>query len=455
MKKNDLKKATNPPGQIVDMSIQFISIVPAGANGQVGIAKALEGGEPLTIAVAEIKKGSQTVKTPVLADLTKAVIRKEDVAKQLLYCPVYCPGVMDIHGNWAEAEVIEKAAHEFLATFSQGNVDLSHSYVPEDCVVVESWVTKGVDPLFPNVPEGTWCVCLKVNNPDIWAGIEKGEFKSVSMGGTAKIIPPEESIEKGASGMSDSTDNKEQGGWLAKVRKILPGGKADALEKEETGPVSFGDYTKDMEAWGNLWDLLYDFRSWALSLFDGAGTKEEKIAAFNAGTDELKSKAAPLFMNAVEKSDEGDEAKAAAIAKAREIVDDVLKKEIAVVKAEDDEALKAAMADLEKTGDAEVKAVIEEIAKSVTDLNDKVEALEKGGTTPGDPDNPPPEPATVEKTDEIKSAVEDVAATLASISKKVDAIGQTVAPSKVQKETEPAKPEGGEEEGWGVLPKKK
>ncbi|MBU1741314.1 MAG: hypothetical protein KKC37_07190, partial [Proteobacteria bacterium] len=160
----------------------FISIVPAGANGQVGIAKALEGG-PLTIAVAEFQKGEARTKVPVLADLTKAVIRKGDEAKQLFFCPVYLPDTPDTHGAWASAEVIEKAAHSFLAKGLQGNVDVIHDYEVKDCVVVESFITKGVDPMFPDLPEGSWVVGIKVNDLEIWNQIAKGELNSVSMGG--------------------------------------------------------------------------------------------------------------------------------------------------------------------------------------------------------------------------------------------------------------------------------
>ncbi|MBU0516926.1 MAG: hypothetical protein KJ621_19395, partial [Proteobacteria bacterium] len=131
MSRSVIRKALNPPGEIVDLDVMFISIVPAGANGQVGIAKALEGG-PLTIAVAEFQKGETRTKVPVLVDLTKAVIRKEDEAKQLFFCPVYLPDTLDSHGAWASAEVIEKAAHAFLAKGLQGNVDVIHDYEVKD-----------------------------------------------------------------------------------------------------------------------------------------------------------------------------------------------------------------------------------------------------------------------------------------------------------------------------------
>ncbi|MBU1740582.1 MAG: hypothetical protein KKC37_03485 [Proteobacteria bacterium] len=441
MNRSAIRKALNPPGEIVDLEVMFISIVPAGANGQVGIAKALEGG-PLTIAVAEFQKGETRTKIPVLADLSKAVIRKEDEAKQLFFCPVYLPDTPDAHGAWASAEVIEKAAHSFLAKGRQGNVDLSHDYEAQDCAVVESYVTKGADPMFPDLPEGSWVVGIKVNDLEIWNQIAKGELNSVSMGGVGIHLPPEP-MEKEAQ-----MSNDKKPGLLAGVKKML--GMETEINKSD-GPVAFADSEASKEAMWTLDDLIWGLLIWTWEMFDGPGTPEEKLAAFKAALEYVTAEAAPLFMDAVEKGETEDEnaAKVEAIQKAAEVVRAVITKALAVAQAGDDETLTAALADLEKAPGPETEQAIIEIAKAVKVVSDELAKMTAEPEENGDPDNPPAEPASAEKADEIAKAINLLSDQVEKMASQVAAIGKTVAPSKVEKDEEPPpEPKDGK---WGVL----
>ena len=42
--------------------------------------------------------------------------------------------------------------------------------------VAESWITKGSDPLFPDEPEGSWAVGIRVEDESLWASVKKGEL---------------------------------------------------------------------------------------------------------------------------------------------------------------------------------------------------------------------------------------------------------------------------------------
>ena len=225
----------------------------------------------------------------------------------------------------------------------------------------------------------------------------------------------------------------------------------DKINKED-GITGFEDASASREAKWTLDDLLYGFLNWVWSMFEGGGTPEEKLAAFKEGIDYVVAEASPLFMEAVNKS-AGDgevkpDARTAAMEKAAAIVRDVITKALAVSKAGDDEALQAALADLDKLADADTEAAVMEIAESVGVLTEKIAELAKGSGAPAET-----EPATTEKS-ETDKALDALSGRIEKLAKTVAGIGQTVAPSKVQKDTEPDNPEGVKDENWNILPKK-
>lgn len=114
--------------------------------------------------------------------ITQQSLIKVDEERQLVYAPVYIPGVVDSQGEWASAESIEKAAHEFLASGAVNAIDTNHDLENNGSVVAESFITRKGDPDFPI--EGSWVLGIRV--PDsIWEDVKKGDLNGYSMYGSA------------------------------------------------------------------------------------------------------------------------------------------------------------------------------------------------------------------------------------------------------------------------------
>ncbi len=102
--------------------------------------------------------------------------------KQIAYCIVYRPMVIDAHGDSMTEEEIEKMAYNFAKEGRLCKIDTNHDNVSNGSYIVESWIVKEGDPLFNKpVDVGSWAVGIKVPNIEIWERIERGELSGVSM----------------------------------------------------------------------------------------------------------------------------------------------------------------------------------------------------------------------------------------------------------------------------------
>lgn len=85
---------------------------------------------------------------------------------------VYEPNVKDTDGDWADAETIQKAAHDFLIGGKNFNVDTDHSENKIGAAVVESHINE----------KGAWEVTLKMDpESETFQKVKKGEYKGLSM----------------------------------------------------------------------------------------------------------------------------------------------------------------------------------------------------------------------------------------------------------------------------------
>jgi len=156
--------------QLTDLKINFLSLVPKGANKRTVVWKSAD---------APAKSDKE--------DFLRLIKTDED--KRLLYGVVYAPDDEDAHGDWASAEDIEKAAHDFLANAFVRNVDKDHDFRPQEGAhVAESFILRGQDPMFPDEKAGTWVVAIKIDNDETWGAVKKGEIQGLSMAGSATFI---------------------------------------------------------------------------------------------------------------------------------------------------------------------------------------------------------------------------------------------------------------------------
>ncbi len=158
-----------------NMKISHISLVGEAANGVQFVYKSasLQTGEELRITCGNLSKSSE---------------------HKMVYGVVYSPQIVDSQLEYSTADEIEKAAHGFLSELNQRNVDVEHSFKPEGAYVAESWLLKGKDPRFPDAPEGTWLVGIKVTDAALWKSVKEGAVTGLSMAGVAEKVrqQPEE-----------------------------------------------------------------------------------------------------------------------------------------------------------------------------------------------------------------------------------------------------------------------
>ena len=154
-------------------NVEFISLVPRGANKLPVMYKA----EDKTFEFNSMVK----------ADMDKG---------EILAC-VYAPNHEDTHGEGADAEVIQDAAHRAMRNGIK--IDLRHDGRPltkEQAFVAESFIIQAGDSRFAGLTDkdgaavdatGGWGVLLKINDPDLRMKYRNGVWQGVSMGGSYEL----------------------------------------------------------------------------------------------------------------------------------------------------------------------------------------------------------------------------------------------------------------------------
>lgn len=163
------------PKRLKDLDIHILSLVDKAANKR-----------------SLILKNSSSSPNDSEIDRT-VVIRKVDDEKRIAYSIVYPVNQSDAHGEYADAETVEKACWHFMKKSKTGNVDKQHDLVvDQDCYVAENWIVRKGDELFPDEADlHAWASGIKVDNDEIWQKIKKGEITGVSMWGFAQRVDDE------------------------------------------------------------------------------------------------------------------------------------------------------------------------------------------------------------------------------------------------------------------------
>jgi len=163
--------------EITDLEVKLISFVDKGANKRELIWKG-SGEKPNVEFNVEIKKIDEELRE--------------------VYCQVYVPNEteLDTHEEYMTAPEIKKAAHKYMKRSNMHSIDEQHNLeVAKDVYVVESWIIKNGDELFPK-DVGGWAVCIKVENDEVWEKIKKGEYTGLSLYGTGKKIEKKSTLVK-------------------------------------------------------------------------------------------------------------------------------------------------------------------------------------------------------------------------------------------------------------------
>ncbi len=111
-------------------------------------------------------------------------IFKMDEEKQLVYGIVLVPNVEDLQGDIVAPEEIEAAAHDYM--LNSQKIYKGHAGAT-DAEVVESYIAPVDIPMgSQTVPSGSWIMVTRVNDPQIWEMVKKGELTGYSIGGTGE-----------------------------------------------------------------------------------------------------------------------------------------------------------------------------------------------------------------------------------------------------------------------------
>lgn len=109
--------------------------------------------------------------------------------EQVVTAVVLQPEVVDAHGDIMDADVIKKAAHNFLAKFNKATkLGLMHKNFAKNFELLESYVAPG-DMVINNitVKAGSWVMTVRVLSGTIWKKIKEGKITGFSIGGRAKV----------------------------------------------------------------------------------------------------------------------------------------------------------------------------------------------------------------------------------------------------------------------------
>lgn len=113
------------------------------------------------------------------------LVTKADDPQKLVYGVVYEPETEDAHGDYMDAETIEKAAHSFMKDYQQ--IDKQHDFTTSAGKVVESYVAPVEMTINDTtITKGTWVLVTKATD-EMWEDIQKGEFTGYSLAGTAEV----------------------------------------------------------------------------------------------------------------------------------------------------------------------------------------------------------------------------------------------------------------------------
>jgi len=90
-------------------------------------------------------------------------LMKYDEPKGLIYVTNYEPNVVDSQNDFANAETLEYWCHDFLKSGRQNNIDFEHNHDSRYGTLVENFIKRGEDPMFPNVSKDSWCGVIELS----------------------------------------------------------------------------------------------------------------------------------------------------------------------------------------------------------------------------------------------------------------------------------------------------
>ena len=131
-----------------------------------------------------------------IVEFDVAILSKSQ-KKQITYSIVYEPNIVDSQSDWADAEEIEKMAHNYLKNHLiniRPAADLEHKVELdlEKAIPVESYIAPQDFTINEQlIKKGSWVLAMYIPDEQIWERVEKGEITGYSLRGKGLRIPAE------------------------------------------------------------------------------------------------------------------------------------------------------------------------------------------------------------------------------------------------------------------------
>lgn len=117
-------------------------------------------------------------------------VLKVESEKRLVTGIVLEPDTIDAHRDIVSREVIEKAAHRFMADYNdETQMGLMHRKFSDVGIeMVESWIAPGELTINGvRIKPGTWVMTVHVTKDDVWKEVKEGRLTGFSIGGIATV----------------------------------------------------------------------------------------------------------------------------------------------------------------------------------------------------------------------------------------------------------------------------
>lgn len=162
MKKKKRRKLKN-------LKVEYVSYVDRGANQR-------------TFYLT--KEYEQKKKEPDFSMQVKLICSEEEEERKV-YGLVYAPDVVDAHGDYTDADTLERAAHDFMLNYQK--MDVQHNFEEGAGEVVESFIAPETFTINgEEILKGSW-VLVSIASEEVWEAIKKGEITGYSLYGTAEV----------------------------------------------------------------------------------------------------------------------------------------------------------------------------------------------------------------------------------------------------------------------------
>jgi hypothetical protein len=121
---------------------------------------------------------------------SKLFIRPERAKERIAFGEVYVPWEVDLQGQFATAEQVERMAHNWLSKRGRAGEMHGRWVMPDGAeagLPVQSFIARPGDPDFE---QGAWVMGTQYH-PEVWKRIEHGEYTGYSIGGDWAVKPVE------------------------------------------------------------------------------------------------------------------------------------------------------------------------------------------------------------------------------------------------------------------------